>query len=166
MKSVYLCSGTLLLRLVVEMTSPTQWPSHLQPSSLLLSSHPPLSLWLLNTMWTTLSVLWLPTVLGTVRQLSTTLGLVSFIFDTQCQLLLRQLSCVDQTHEWSIWTSLQQFARIHSNHPVWCWVCVCCYNGDMWGYTDVESRPWGYWVYITNHTYSYNSWVKLVAVYG
>ncbi len=39
-------------------------------------------------MWTTLSVLWLPTVLGTVRQLSTTLGLVSFIIKIflQCQL--------------------------------------------------------------------------------
>ncbi len=64
-------------RIYSQMTSPTQWPSHLRPSSLLLSSHPPLSLWLLNTMWTTLSVLWLPTVLGTVRLLSTTLRLVS-----------------------------------------------------------------------------------------
>ncbi len=70
--------GNLLLRLVVEMTSPTQWPSHLRPSSLLLSSHPPLSLWLFNTMWTTLSVLWLPTVLGMVQLLSTALVLVSW----------------------------------------------------------------------------------------
>ena len=34
-------------------------------------------------MWTTLSVLWLPTVLGTVQLLSTTLGLVSIIILTQ-----------------------------------------------------------------------------------
>ncbi len=78
MKLVYLYSGTLLLRLVVEMTSPTPWLSHLRPSSLLLSSHPPLSLWLLNTMWTILSVLWLPTVLGTVQLPSTPLVLVSW----------------------------------------------------------------------------------------
>ncbi len=30
----------------------------------------------------------------------------------------RKLSCADQPHEWSIWTSLQQIVRIHSNHPV------------------------------------------------
>ncbi len=34
-------------------------------------------------MWTTLSVLWLPTVLGTVQLLTTTLGLVSIIIMTQ-----------------------------------------------------------------------------------
>ncbi len=168
MNSVYLYSGTHLLRLVVEMTSPTQWQSHLWPSSLVLSSHPPLSLWLLNTMWTTLSVLWLPTVLGTVQPLSITLVLVSRYrlqtahYNTD-SLLCRRLSCVDQPHERSLWTSLQQISRIHSNYPVWRWVCVYCYNGDMWGYTDVESRPWDYCVYITNHTYSYNSWVELLA---
>ena len=44
---------------------------------------------------------------------------------------LRQLSCVDQPHEWSLWTSRQQITRIHSNYPVWRWVCICCYDGDM-----------------------------------
>ncbi len=76
MKSVWLSIGTLLLRFVIEITSPTQWPSHLRPSSLLLSSHPPLLLWLLNTIWTTISVLWLPTVLGAVQPLCITLVLV------------------------------------------------------------------------------------------
>ncbi len=33
-------------------------------------------------------------------------------------LLCRWLSCVDQPHEWSLCTSLQQITRIHSNHPV------------------------------------------------
>ncbi len=54
---------------------------------------------------------------------------------------------------------MQQIARIHSNYPVWCWVCICMHGDMWWGYTDVESRPWGYCVHITNHTYSYNSWV-------
>ncbi len=45
-------------------------------------------------MWTTLSVLWLPTVLlGTVRQLSTTLGLVSFIILTHSVKLLLSGNC-------------------------------------------------------------------------
>ncbi len=44
-------------------------------------------------MWTTLSVLWLPTVLGTVQQLSTTLGLVSFIILTHSVKLLLSGNC-------------------------------------------------------------------------
>ena len=45
-------------------------------------------------MWTTLSVLWLPTVLGAVQLLSTTLGLVSiYIFYTLCQLILLSGVC-------------------------------------------------------------------------
>ncbi len=165
---MYLYSGTHLLKLVVEMTSPTQWPSHLRPSSLLLSSHPPLSLWLLNTMWTTLSVLWLPTVLGTVQLLSITFRIGEFWqhhnywesthmhSQSYFQFSLRRLSCVDKPHKWNIWTSLQQIARIYSNHPVWCWVCN---DGDMWRYTIVESELWNYSVWSTNPTYSNNLWV-------
>ncbi len=76
-----------------------------------------------------------------------------------------QLSCVDQPQKWSIWTSLQQIARIHST--IQCDTgYVCCYNGDMWEYTDVESRPWGYWVYITNHAPTPTTReFKLLAVY-
>ncbi len=29
-----------------------------------------------------------------------------YFYDTNCQLLLRRLFCVDQPHEWSLWTSL------------------------------------------------------------
>ncbi len=51
-------------------------------------------------MWTTLLVLWLPTVLGTVQLLGTTSELVSidyyfFGHIHVVQLPLRQMSCVD-----------------------------------------------------------------------
>ncbi len=95
-------------------------------------------------MSTTLSVLWLPTVLGAVQLLSTALGLVSIIvLYTQFQLILSG-SGPALTNPMN-----GAFGPVGSRLPgstvtIQCgdgYVSACCYDGDMCECTDVESRP-------------------------